>query len=238
MGLLDFVFSPSKIKTTSFDQLRERIVKLRKENIYPFTFNFPQAISFPSDFWDELIRIYRNTRSDGLERSFSLFWADGEVIFTEVKTGSDKMVKSGGSISVKYSHHPTKKEYARKELYIDDKLIKKRDIYYRSVPKTLDVQYLFNIHTHPVHVNEKGNNYYNFFSAQDIKSLISSKAIMTGLITDKLWILIRSNKTPDNLDNLLDSSITPQYLEDTLQIGVYTADFNKKAFRFRLLNTK
>ena len=61
---------------------------------------------------------------------------------------------------------------------------------------------------------------------------------MTGLITDKLWILIRSNKTPDNLDNLLDSSITPQYLEDTLQIGVYTADFNKKAYRFRLLTTK
>ncbi len=61
---------------------------------------------------------------------------------------------------------------------------------------------------------------------------------MTGLITDKLWILIRSDKTPDNLDNLLDSSVTPQYLEETLYMGVYRADFNKKAYRFRLLNSK
>lgn len=238
MGLFDFIFGSSKIPTTSFEEVREKIVKLRKDNIYPFSFNFPQAINFSFDFWDELIRIYKNTRSDGLERAFSIFWADGEVIFTEVKTGTDKMVKSGGSIQVKYSHHPTKKDYARKELYVDDKLIKKRDIYFKSVPKTLEVQYLFNIHTHPSHQDEKGNSYYNFFSAQDIKSLISSKAIMTGLITDKLWILIRSDKTPNNLDNLLDSNITPQYLEDILQIGVYRADFNKKAFRFRLINSK
>ena len=238
MGLFDLIFSSSRVSTTSFDQLREKIVSLRKENVYPFSFNFPQAISFPSDFWNDLVKIFKNTRNDGLERAFSVFWADGEVIFTEVNTGTDKMVKSGGSISVKYSHHPTKKEYARKELFVDDKLIKKRDIYYKSVPKTLEVQYLFNVHTHPVHQDEKGENFYNFFSAQDIKSLISSKAIMTGLITDKLWILIRSDKTPDNLENLLDSIVTPQYLEETLQIGVYRADFNKKAFRFRLLNSK
>lgn len=237
MGFFDFIFHSSKVSTTSFDQLREKIVKLRKDNIYPFSFNFPEAIDFPYDFWSELKRIFRNTRSDGLERAFSVFWADGEVIFTEVNTGTDKMVKSGGSISVKYSHHPTKKDYARKELFVDEKMIKKRDIYYKSVPKTLDVQYLFNIHTHPIHKNEKGDIYYNFFSAQDIKSLISSKAILTGLITDKVWILIRSDKTPDNLDNLFDSNVTPEYLEDTLNIGVYRADFNKKAFRYRLLNT-
>ena len=86
MGLFDFIFGSSRVTTTSFEQLREKIVNLRKENIYPFTFNFPQAINFPSDFWNQLINIYRNTRSDGLERAFSLFWADGEAIFTEVKT--------------------------------------------------------------------------------------------------------------------------------------------------------
>ena len=237
MSILDLIFGFG-IPTTSFEQLRKKIVDLRKSNIYPYQDNLPQAISFPYDFWKDLIKIYRRTDKDGLERAFSIFWADGEILFTEVKTGTDKMVKSGGSISVKYSHHPTKKEYARKELFVDDKLIKKRDIYYKSVPKTLEVQYLFNVHTHPVHQDEKGENFYNFFSAQDIKSLISSKAIMTGLITDKLWILIRSDKTPDNLENLLDSIVTPQYLEETLQIGVYRADFNKKAFRFRLLNSK
>ena len=86
-----------------------KIVKLRKSNVYPFVENLPQAISFPYDFWKDIIKIFKSTDSDGRERAFSIFWADGEVLFTEVKTGSDRMVKSGGSIQVKYSHHPTKK---------------------------------------------------------------------------------------------------------------------------------
>jgi len=238
MGFFDFIFGGSRISTTSFEQLRHKIVQLRKENLYPFTFNLPMAISFPYDFWDELVKIYKNTRNDGLERAFSVFWADGEVILTEVKTGSDRMVKSGGSIQVKYSHHPTKKEYAQKELFVDEKLVKKRDVYYKSVPKSLDVQYMFNIHTHPKHQKENGEIYYNFFSAQDIKSMISSKAIMTGLITDKLWVLIRSEKTPTDVENLVDTEITPGFLEETLHIGVYRADFNKKAYRYKLLVNK
>lgn len=55
---------------------------------------------------------------NGLERAFSVFWADGEIILTEVKTGSDRMVKSGGSIQVKYSQHPAKR-ICQKELLVD-----------------------------------------------------------------------------------------------------------------------
>ncbi len=237
MGFFDSLFGGSKISTTSFEQLRLKIVQLRKQNLYPYTFNLPQAISLPFDFWEELVRIYRNTRDDGLERAFSIFWADGEVILTEIKTGTDKMVKSGGSIQVKYSHHPTKKDYARKELFVDNKLSKRRDVYHKNVPKTLEVQYLFNIHTHPKHTKENGEVYYNFFSAQDIKSMISSKAIITGLVTDKLWILIRTDQTPSAVDSIVDSQMTPHFLEESLHIGVYRADFNKKAFRYRLLDS-
>ena len=238
MSIFDFLTGGSRISTTSFEQLRTKIVELKKQNLYPYTFNLPQAISFPFDFWDELIKIYRRTNNDGLERAFSVFWADGEIILTEVKTGSDRMVKSGGSIQVKYSQHPTKRGYARKELFVDEKSIKRKDVYYRDIPKTLVVQYLFNIHTHPKHIDENGNVYYNFFSAQDIKSWISSKAIMTGLITDKLWVLIRSDKTLGDVETLVDSQITPQFLEENLHIGVYKADFNGKAYRYRLLSDK
>lgn len=232
MSIFDFVFG-NRISTTSFDQLRGKIVKLRKSNVYPFVENLPQAISFPYDFWKDIIKIFKSTDSDGRERAFSIFWADGEVLFTEVKTGSDRMVKSGGSIQVKYSHHPTKKEYARKELHIDGKLEKRRDVYFKNVPKSLEVQYLFNIHTHPKHIREDGTSYYNFFSAQDIKSLISSKAIMTGLITDSVWILIRTSKTPNSVDTLVDSQVTPEYVEEVLHMGLYNAQFNRKAFRYR-----
>lgn len=62
--------------------------------------------------------------------------------------------------------------------------------------------------------------YYNFFSAQDIKSWISSKAIMTGLVTDGLWILIRSDKTRKDIENLVDSQIT-EFLEERTCILEY-----------------
>lgn len=234
MGILDFLFG-SKIQTTSFLELHRKIVDLRASNLYPYTYNLPQAIQFPSDFWDDLINIYKKTYKDGLERAFSVFWADGEVVLTEVNTGSDKMVKSGGSIQVKYSHHPTKNDYARKELYLDGKLLKRKDVYHKNVPKTLEVQYLFNIHTHPKHEREDGSVYYNFFSAQDIKALLSSKAIMTGLVTDKLWLLIRTDQTPSSVDDLTDTQVTPEYVENTLKIGLYKADFNKKAYRYTLV---
>ena len=234
MSRLDLIFGFG-IPTTSFEQLRKKIVDLRKSNIYPYQDNLPQAISFPYDFWKDLIKIYRRTDKDGLERAFSIFWADGEILFTEVKTGTDKMVKSGGSIQVKYSHHPSKQGYARKELYIDEKLEKRKDVYFKNVPKSLEVQYLFNIHTHPKHSKENEKAYYNFFSAQDIKSLISSKAIMTGLVTDKLWLLIRTSKTPSNVEKLVDSEVTPYYVENILKMGLYRADFSKKAYRYSLV---
>lgn len=237
MGIFDFLFS-SKIKTTTFLELHRKIVELRSSNLYPYTYNLPQAIAFPTDFWKDLINIYRKTDRDGLERAFSVFWADGEVVLTEVNTGSNKMVKSGGSIQVKYSHHPTKKEYARKELYLDSKLLKRRDIYHKNVPKALEVQYLFNIHTHPKHSRDDGTTFYNFFSAQDIKSLLTSKAIMTGVVTDKLWLLIRTDKTASSVDELTDLQVTPEYVENTLNIGLYRADFNKKAYRYSLLKDR
>lgn len=235
MGFFSNLFG-SGIQTTSFSQLHRKIVDLRTANLYPYGYNLPQAISFPSDFWEDLIEIFKRTDKDGLERAFSVFWADGEVVLTETNTGSESSVKSGGSIQVKYSHHPTRPDYARKELFLDGKLLKRKDIYAKNVPKALEVQYLFNIHTHPKHLNEKGESYYNFFSAQDIKSLMSSKAIVTGLVTDSLWLLIRTDKTPYDISNLTDTQVTPKYLEETLHIGLYKAVFNKKAFRNRILN--
>ena len=107
MSIFDLFTGGNRITTTSFEQLRSKIVKLREQDLYPYTFNLPEAISFPFDFWDELIKIYKKTNSDGLERAFSVFWADGEIILTEVKTGSDRMVKSGGSVSYTHMTLPT-----------------------------------------------------------------------------------------------------------------------------------
>jgi hypothetical protein len=61
---------------------------------------------------------------------------------------------------------------------------------------------------------------------------------MTGLVTDGLWILIRSDKTRKDIENLVDSQITPEFLEENLHIGVYRAEFNKKAYRYKFLSDK
>ena len=82
------------------------------------------------------------------------------------------------------------------------------------------------MHTHPQHRDNNGVGYYNFFSAQDIKSFINSNVAITGLITDKLWMLIRTNRTPKNLDNLQDKDITVEKLKE-LEIGIYSGEFNK-----------
>jgi hypothetical protein len=95
------------------------------------------------------------------------------------------------------------------------------------VPKEIEIEYLFNMHTHPQHKNSSGVGYYNFFSAQDIKSFINSNTVITGLVTDKLWLLFRTNKTASNLDYLTDKDITIEKLNE-LELGVYSGEFYKK----------
>ena len=226
MGLLDLFFGSSD-STTSFYQLYNKLKDWKKAGVFPYTYNLPSNISFPKDFWEKIIKIQRQTLADGNERAMSVYWADGELVIAPIDTGDGRSVTSRGNISVKYEPHPTRKGYYRKEVILNSSMYKKVDVYHRKVPKEIDVSYLFNIHTHPQHINDRGVGYYNFFSAQDIKSLIKSNVAISGLITDKLWILIRTSKTPDNLDHLVDTDITVERLNE-LNIGVYVGEFYKK----------
>lgn len=227
MGLLDLFFGNSKDSTTSFYQLYNKLKDWKKAGVLPYTYNLPSSISFPKDFWKRIIKIQKQTLADGNERAMSVYWADGELVIAPIDIGGSKSVTTRGNISVKYSPHPTRKGYFRKEIILNSSVYKRVDVYYKKVPKKIDVSYLFNMHTHPWHMDDRGVGYYNFFSAQDIKSLIKSNVAITGLVTDKLWILIRTNKTPDNLDHLTDKDITIDKLNE-LEIGVYSGEFYKK----------
>jgi hypothetical protein len=206
------------------------MIKWRESSVYPFLHNLPKQISFPYDFWSDVKKIHELTKKDGLERAISLFWADGELIVTSVVTGDEGSVKSNHSVNVKYIHHPTRKDYLRKEVWVDGKVLKRKDVYYKKAPKKVSVEYLFNMHTHPPHVGDDGNSRYSFFSAQDIRSLLSSNAVVTGLVSDKVWLLVRSSESPSSVD-ITDRDITIEYLKENLKFGVYVAEFNKKAIR-------
>jgi hypothetical protein len=226
MGLLDIFFGSSD-STTSFYQLYNKLKDWKKAKVFPFTYNLPKSISFPNDFWKKIIKIQKQTLSDGNERAMSIYWADGELVVSPINTGNSSSVTSSGNISVSYKHHPTRKGYFRKEVFLNSSLYKRVDVYEKKVPKKIDVSYLFNMHTHPRHEDSNGVGYYNFFSAQDIKSFINSNVTVTGLITDKLWLLMRTDKTPSNLVQLEDKDITIDRL-NKLEIGVYEGEFYKK----------
>jgi hypothetical protein len=212
--------------TTTFYTLYNKLKDWKKAQVYPYTYNLPKTISFPKEFWDRIIEIQKNTLRDGNERAISIYWVDGELVVSPISKGDSKSVNNRGNISVKYEKHPTRKGYLRKEIILNSNIYKKTDIYYKKVPKKIEIEYLFNIHTHPLHRNSNGVEYYNFFSAQDIKSFITSNVAITGLVTDKLWILIRTNRTPNNLEYLQDKDITVEKLKK-LEIGVYSGEFNK-----------
>jgi hypothetical protein len=226
MGILDFLFGSSNNSTT-FYQLYNKLKGWKKSNIFPYTYNLPTSISFPNDFWNRIKKIQQATLKDGNERAMSIYWADGEIVVSPIDKGNNKSVQSRGNVSVSYKPHPTRKGYYRKEVTLNSSLYKRLDVYHKHAPKEIDVSYLFNMHTHPQHLDEKGAGYYNFFSAQDIKSFIQTNSAITGLITDKLWILIRTNRTPNNVDYLSDRDITIEKLNN-LEIGIYSGEFYKK----------
>jgi hypothetical protein len=225
-----------KDNSTSFYSLYKKMIGWREADVYPFPYNLSSSISFPSDFWKDVIKIYKETRKDGRERAISVFWADGELVLTSVVKGDERSVSSSHRVNVDYIVHPTKKGYLRRKMLVDGKVVKKTDVYYKKAPKKVFVEYLFNMHTHPAHqaLDSSGEEKfsYGFFSTQDINSLISSKAVITGLVTDRLWLLIRTSETPSsiNLKKLREEPITIEKLKEW-NIGVYEAGFKQRAVR-------
>lgn len=218
--------------STSFYSFYKKMVGWKESGVYPFSYNLPSFITFPEDFWKDVYKIYKQTDQDGLERAIALFWADGELVLTSVVKGDDQSVRSSHNVRVNYVPHPTKQGYFRRELIVDNKVTKRTDVYYKKAPKKVTVEYLFNMHTHPVQ-EFNGKKVYGFFSLQDIKSLILSKVVVTGLVTDKLWLLVRTSDTPSDVkfENFTDADITIENLKEKFKLGVYEAEFNKKAIK-------
>ncbi len=217
----------------SFYQLYSRIRKWKDSNVYPNSYELPNEISFPPDFWTEIIKLYKYTRSDEFERAITVFWADGELILSSAIRGNRQSVTPKSNVSVKYipSRH---QGYYTKEVYLNDKKYSSKDIYHKNVPKQIEVKYLFNMHTHPPHQMTDGSMFYSFFSVQDIRSLLDSQAIITGLIADKFWLLCRTSKTSSGIgDNIQDAQINMEFLCKELHIEIYSGDFKSTLQRYK-----
>lgn len=249
--LSDLFGGKNAIRTESFDSWQKKMTKWRTDSVYPALYDLPDAFSFPDYFWKRVINLYKSTKSDGHERAISVFWVDGELVLTEVIRGSTSSVQSKNEIAVTYDPilKSGKYDYFRRKITIDGKKYSEKEVYHKKVPKKLESPiYLFNMHTHPPHgldggfaptqfeISNKlagdyvGNSGYGYWSAQDIKSLLTSGAIITGLVTDVFYLLVRSNQTPTSSEDLIDSIISDSYLKEQLKLGVYAGRFGEKVF--------
>src|SRR5688572_9089221 len=163
----------------SFYQLYSKLRKWNDSKVFPYDYELPKAISFTPEFHKKVIELYKSTKYDGHERAISVFWADGDLILSSVVKGTTSSVTPKNNVSVQYTPIPNKLYY-EKRVILDGKTYSKRDIYYKNIPKAIEVKYLFNMHTHPPY-DYNGHTYYSFFSLQDIKSLYSSGAAITGM---------------------------------------------------------
>ena len=214
----------------SFFKLYNNLRAWQDAGRFPAEYELPEAISFTEDFWKRVIKLYKYTRADGFERAIAVFWADGDLILSSDILGNRKAVTPKSNVSVLYSAS-RHKGYLRKEVFLNDKLYSRKDVYEKKVPRQIEVKYLFNMHTHPPHEGADGQNFYTYFSAQDIKSLLASKAVITGMIGDKLNILFRTSSTPSSADQITDQQINMEFLVRELHIAVYQGDFKSKVKR-------
>lgn len=227
-NILKFFFDDSS-KSYSFTKLYTQLSKWSKAGALPYDYELPQVIKFEDSFWKKIIQIHNETKNDNHERAFSIFWADGELIITGTTRGTTNSVQTNSTVSVKYvqSRH---KGYYSKQIFVDSELYSSKDIYYKNINRNIVVQYLFNIHTHPVHLIN-GSEYYGFFSFTDINTLINSNAIITGMIGDKFWLLFKTIKSPRILNNYEESEINIQSLNEKIKLGVYCGEFGKKLIK-------
>ena len=103
------------------------------------------------------------------------------------------------------------------------------------------------MHTHPPlesagsDVTEQGHNpgtsRYPFFSDVDVRSLLSTGAALSGLVTDRLWLLFRTSETPVSYARDESTLLTQEYLMEALKMKIYTASFGKSAISVHSDNT-
>lgn len=239
-------------KLISYYQLYQKLRSWENNRVFPFENNLPKGINFPTDFWTQIITLFKKTRTDNHERSVTLFWADGELVITPTTIGTESSVTPYAKIKITYK--PThNREYYFKYVIVNGKTYKKEKVYYKKIPNKIELHRLFNLHTHPPHPrNERDTNQsgstiagdyrnrfsYSFWSRQDIVSFLTSKAIITGLITDRLLLLIRTKQTPSKLPKTLQENlITPNVLTKKLHIGVYQGEFKKTCKKYLIPTT-
>lgn len=207
-------------------------------NYMPLWSALPPQFTLSQEFWEKIMQIHRYTEQDGKEHAISVWSIYKQIIITDITRGSESKVTTNDRVQVKFEVIKGKQAYTRL-VFVNGKEYERTTIQVDKMPrnqKEAEMRYLFNVHTHPPHkvanmVETK--TYYSYFSQTDINSLMTSSAVMTGLVTDKLTFLIKTRNTPQGHGLKEGEHPNEDYIRDTLRIAEYEADFTSKLFRLK-----
>lgn len=231
--VLKSMFQPSNsLRKVPMYSLRSKLAAWSKSGDLPSYGYLPSVIQFPPEFWERVTQISRHTAEDGHERAVTVWWADKEFVVTESFRGeTSKVLLPQQVLSVKYDPIPGSK-YAYRYIYVNKDVYSKKSILISDMAKIkkVEISFLFNMHTHPVHVDPAtGQRSYAMFSSIDIKGFLTSTPVITGLVTDKLWILLKTNRSAKTFEGEDWLAITPEMLTKDVGLKVYKAEFGKGA---------
>ena len=199
-----------------FSEFVEFVKKWNKSGKFPPRTAWPSEVVFDRHLWDEITRLHRYTDQTGYEYESSLFYIERETIISKPLRGNKDNVHAHHSMQVKYIPDNKYRRYER-HIILDGRIIQKDFFAPESVPKQIDSGFLFNMHTHPTHLNNTGGKVYTFFSPTDINSLLKINTLLTGLITDEFWLACKTDQVISKIGEVgqeMLANITRQSLDD------------------------
>jgi hypothetical protein len=216
--------------------------KWREAKRFPPASGWPSTITLDKKAWEGIEKVYNLTNIDNVEYETSFFYLEGETYQTTPLRGEESRVVSNHTMQIKYEVDQKRRVYYRNVL-LDGKRIDKKAMKPEKITKNPKFGFLFNIHTHPQHLNYSGNPTYGFFSDTDIRSLLGAEAMLSGLVTDKFWLVGKTENIikkigevgEDMLREISDKSYEGEdYLDEIIRTQMkdwglvfYKADFGK-----------
>ena len=172
----------------NISELHKFLEHWRTLGFFPSSDGWPDAVTIPTPVWEKFKDIMKYTSGDGYEYAVSLFMIDGETVVTPYTRGTRENVVTREGLQVKYV--PKDKNYYEKQIISKGKIIRKETVKASKVPKQVKINYLFNVHTHPIQKDS-----YSFFSGTDIRSFLGSNVLAMGVLTDRLWLACKTDKS-------------------------------------------
>jgi len=189
--------------------------------------SLPSSINLDSNVWNAIKKLREFTDSYGYEHSISIFWVDNDIFITPPKKGSKESVYTKNEVALKYIPFDTKVGvFYRKEVVHNGKLVFKKSIKKQDLPDKPAVREIFTLHSHPRALDSNGPA-FSFFSVQDISSLLASNGICLGLLTDHLFLICKTQNSPQRVTSEIVELISKGNSVYQLENHIDPLPFNK-----------